>query len=118
MHRILLTIGLVAGLAVVPAGHAANAGFLDHSPITYFTESDMDTALATAREALDDAADGESRSWINPENGNSGSYTPMATGKKGDRICRDLRVEHDTPKASGSSRFLVCQQTDGSWKIE
>ena len=78
----------------------------------------MDTALATARDALENAADGESRSWVNPENGNSGTYTPVATGKMDERVCRDLRVAHEAPKASGNSRFMVCRQADGTWKVE
>lgn len=118
MHRIIFALSLGLGLVAAGPVSAANAGFLANAPISYFTDDDVDLALATASDALNNAADRESRSWVNPENGNTGTYTPLASARKGEKDCRSLQVEHSAPKVSASSRFLVCKQADGSWNLE
>ena len=87
------------------------------SPISKFTEQDMDYFEAARAEALEKRADGESVSWVNPKSGNSGTVTPIRTYESDGSRCRLLGIVNRAGNQSGESRFNFCQQADGGWKL-
>lgn len=82
----------------------------------------MDEAdRARAQQAMGRAQDapiGETIQWNNPENGHSGTYTPVRDGTSAaGRYCREFQqtvtIGGKTERAYGTA----CRQPDGSWQI-
>lgn len=81
-------------------------------------EADQQMAEAAQQEALEAPIE-ETITWSNPDNGNSGTITPVRDGKS-DRTgeyCREfettITVDGQLERAYGTA----CQQDDGSWRI-
>lgn len=79
---------------------------------------DYEKMEATTYEALDQAPNGETRSWVNEESGASGTVTPHETYRTADGTdCREftqtVSIENDRESATG----VACRQADGSWRI-
>ncbi len=81
-------------------------------------EMDMQRADESARDTMETAEVGQTKTWSNPDSGNSGTYTPTgaSTGKNGEE-CRDFEstVIIDGKEEHASGR--ACRQEDGTWKI-
>jgi len=107
---------LMLCLGCCASAHALNYQFLRHSPASTFTDGDWEIAIATAREALDDAADGDSRAWTNPDTGHQGSYRVDAAPTGSPEGCRKLVIHHRTGQASATTEYVVCPQEDG-WRF-
>lgn len=109
----LLGAGLLVSLPVA----AMNWGFLKHTPVSHFTEQDWELMRAAGREALANAPDGETVGWSNPDTGAFGTIQPLKTYKARGTTCRRTEVYNNAGNASGTSRFDLCQQEDGSWQV-
>lgn len=85
--------------------------------------SDQAAYDGNARTALNQAADGDVRSWSNPETGNGGIFTPTASYLTVDgRSCRTYRATLALKNPTGGPGVIArrngaaCQQADGSWR--
>jgi hypothetical protein len=96
---------------------ALNYQFLKDTPAAAFTEADWEIATRVAGEALREAADGESRSWENPETGNGGSYRVEAAPAGSAPRCRKLVIHHHSQAAKATTEYLVCPEPDGTWRL-
>ncbi len=72
----------------------------------------------TAQKSLESSPNGKALVWQNPDNGHSGSLTPVKTFKtKNDVYCREFQqtvtIDGQSELASGTA----CRQGDGTWKI-
>ncbi|MBT3237590.1 MAG: glycine zipper 2TM domain-containing protein [Rhodospirillaceae bacterium] len=75
-------------------------------------EADLAAATQTTQETLETADRGETKSWSNPDSGNSGTTTAKSDGE-----CRDFE---STVTIDGEEEMAIgraCRQSDGSWKI-
>ena len=112
--RILPTL---LGLALaLPAG-AANWNFLEFSPANSFTDRDWELMGQTMDEALEKAADGDTRGWNNPQSGAYGTIQPLNTYEARGATCRRTEIYNNASGASGTNRFDFCRQEDGTWKV-
>ena len=68
------------GLALSLPAVAVNWGFLEDAPVARFTDRDWALMEETSQKALDEAADGETHGWNNPESGAFGK-TPRIVEK-------------------------------------
>lgn len=72
----------------------------------------------TAQYTLENSRVDETRTWRNPDSGNSGSFTPKRTYKtERGQYCREYQ---QTVLIGGQERQAygtACRQPDGSWKI-
>ena len=72
----------------------------------------------TAQHALENSRVDETRTWRNPDSGNSGTITPKRTYKtERGQYCREYQ---QTVLIGGQERQAygtACRQPDGSWKI-
>ena len=81
-------------------------------------QKDRKLADEAAVRALEYQPTGTPTGWQNPDNGNTGNFTPTRTYQQADgTYCREyqqvLIVGGETQKAFGTA----CRQPDGQWKI-
>jgi surface antigen len=118
MKLVLASLVAVALLCVVPRGsHAGNWAFLDNAPMTYFTEEDMGMYQDALRQALNEAGDGDTRTWSNPATGASGEITPVRTMGEQDTTCRVMRIRSTARGYTETGSYKVCKQDGGGWTI-
>ena len=56
--------------------------------------------------------------WNNPNNGHSGTITPVRDGRRGGgEYCREFQSEINVGGQREKGYGTACQQPDGSWKI-
>ena len=107
-------------LAVAPARLPAfELGFLDQAPMRFLTDTDTRLLDATVTDVLDNAKDGESRSWAGEDSTNSGTVTALEGFAKDGHQCRRIEIvtlAEQASKGRGSSRLDLCK-IDGEWKI-
>ncbi len=72
---------------------------------------------ATAREVLDNGADGTEASWSNPATENSGSIKVLNTYEENGLRCRRTEFSNHARGLSGSGIHRLCKVADGTWKI-
>jgi surface antigen len=97
--------------------YAANVWFTKDMPMSQMTEADIEILSSAADEALDEAADGETLHWQNPETGAGGALTPLSTSERDGMRCRRLRIANEAGGKTARSEFDFCRQDDGSWKV-
>jgi surface antigen len=103
-------------LAATAAG-ALLGGLLGHEVGASLDRADQDHATRAEQKAYT-APVGQSIAWNNPDNGHSGTITPVRDGTDaGGRYCREFQqtimVGGQTQNAYGTA----CRQPDGSWKV-
>ena len=79
---------------------------------------DQEMASTTAQQTLETQPTGTTTSWVNPDSGHSGSYTPTRTYQTAQgKPCREYTttvvVEGRTETAHGTA----CREPDGTWKL-
>lgn len=111
------TLAVVALLAVPLAVNAANWRFLKHSPASKFTDQDFALFTSAGQEALNEAPDGDTRGWNNPDTGAFGTVQPLSTYEADGSTCRKVEIFNSAGGFSATSRFDFCKQPDGTWKV-
>lgn len=102
-------VGAVAGTMI--------GGFIGNQIGQSLDRDDVARAQAAQQRAYA-APVGQRITWNNPDNGHSGTITPIRDGRDtSGNYCREyqttIRVGGETQKAYGTA----CRQPDGSWKI-
>ena len=85
---VVLVAAAFAAALIHTTAAAQGYGWLDTSPVRFFTDGDWEVLRGTARNALDNAADGTTASWKNPETDATGSVTVLNTYEEDGRKCR------------------------------
>jgi surface antigen len=104
-------------LCLSTSAGAVNWNFLEYSPVSQFTEKDFELLRQTAQAALEQAPDGDTRGWRNPDSGAFGTVQPLDTYPAQGTTCRRVEMFNSAGGASGTSRFKFCRQEDGTWKV-
>lgn len=104
-------------LAAVGAG-VLLGGLLGSEVGKSLDRADQAYAAQTYQNTLEATPTGQTTTWVNPDSGNQGSYTPTKTYQTdADQYCREFQqtitVGGQTEQAYGTA----CRQEDGSWKI-
>jgi hypothetical protein len=69
-----------------------------------------------AQQALEYARTDESTSWINPDTGSEGTFTPVATREGQDgQVCREYSITAIIAGQPEQVYGIACRQPDGSW---
>jgi surface antigen len=97
--------------------YAANVWFAKDMPISQMTDADIAIMSAAIEQTLDDADDGATQHWRNPETDAGGALTPLSTSEDGGMLCRQLEIANQAKGKSARSVFDYCRQADGSWKL-
>lgn len=118
MHRFSFLFAVTLAATLMPAA-ATGQGYrwLDTSPAAHFTDEDWTMLRSTAREVLDNAADGTEDSWKNPDSGASGTIKVLNTYEQEGLRCRRTYFANSAGGFHGTGIFNLCKVADGSWKI-
>lgn len=116
--RLLPTFIFLASFAVSPSVAAQNWRFLKDAPIAYFTPKDSELFKANLRDALENGKDGERRSWSNPASGAAGIATLEETLRRGDNVCRRVRLDNSAKGHGGFTRKTFCKRTGKDWQVQ
>jgi surface antigen len=109
---LMLALGLVSSTI-----HASNWQWLHSSSLGDLSETDWAAMSQTLEEALDTAADGESRSWRNPESGQQGEITVLNTLEDTETPCRQVRFSPDRNAGRDGKPLTFCRGTGKKWLI-
>lgn len=106
----------VFGLATVSTVYGVNVMFWSRSPIAKMNDDDLALLRGAAETALEQASDGETVGWSNPDTGSWGNITPTETQIAQGTTCRKIRIENHAKGLSEKSVMRLCEQPDGAWK--
>ncbi len=92
---------------------------MDYSPVRFFTDADWALFRLTARELVENAPDGERRTWENPDTGNQGAVKAISTYKNDVGLkCRQVRVRNSSRRGlTGEATVHVCKHPKGNWEL-
>lgn len=81
-------------------------------------DHDKQLAAKSAQQALETAPSGTSVTWKNPDNGHSGTVTPVKTYQNASgQYCREYTQMVTIEGKPQQSYGTACRQADGAWKI-
>jgi len=73
----------------------------------------------TVSRTLETAQSGTTTSWVNPDNGNRGTVTPLRTFRGQDgNYCREFQQSVVIEGQSQQLTSTACRQPDGSWRTQ
>ena len=115
----LSTLLIAAAIVMFISASAQSQAYrwMDTSPLKFFTDQDWDLMRSTARRTLDNADDGTTATWSNPETGASGSITVINTYEEEGRRCRKTKFFNSARGLTGTGIFRLCKVEDGTWKV-
>jgi surface antigen len=106
---------LVLSSASLPAA-ATNLAFLKDAPISRFTKQDMKLFEQTLNDALEKSADGDVKTWSNPDTQAGGEIKTLKSFKRGALPCRRLAIRNSAKGLTASGEYSLCKQPKGEWK--
>lgn len=110
--RLFKVLVLMTGLLSIFSVYAFNPGFLQHTPLYYYTKQDWDFSRNTSYKALEHAKDGKKIVWQNPQTGASGYSLPSHTQGN----CRHLKIFNQAKGVTSTTQYKFCK-INGKWKI-
>lgn len=118
MATVLATAVVFVCLLVIPATQAANLGFLNDSPMSYFDDEDMRLLREAALKVLEHKSSRAKESWTNPATGHSGQVEGRGAFTAQDGLaCRRLRVSNRAQGVEGQATYTVCKDVEKGWLI-
>ncbi|AIO65366.1 RT0821/Lpp0805 family surface protein [Burkholderia oklahomensis] len=121
--RVSILSRVLAGAVCAAAAFAAHAqnnlGFLNDTPISYFSKADTASLAKAVQKVRDEGKDGETVDWLNEGRGTklSAKLTPSTTEQEG-RTCREIKTEIAAKGQSMTLRPLYCKTAAGKWQLQ
>ncbi len=103
-------VGIAMGTLLGAAIGSSIGASLDKADMGYYHQ--------TSQNALENAPIGQTTSWSNPDNGNSGTVTPTKTFQSEGTYCREYNQTVNVGGKQQQAYGTACRQPDGSWKIK
>ncbi len=106
--------GQIAAIAAgTLLGAMAGSGIgasLDRADQTYYAQG--------ANQTFESAKTGQTVTWVNPDSGNSGTFTPTNTYQAQDgKYCREYTQTVVVSGRKQQAYGVACRERDGSWRI-
>ena len=117
---VIVTTAAILAVSTPPSASAQALGFMEYSPIAYYTDEDNRIADEAGLDALDNYADNAVRKWSNPKTGASGSITPLETfeNEAGHKCRRARAVDRTTtPPLQARFVFTLCKDPVKGWQF-
>lgn len=112
-----LVIAAVA-LSVPMLGSATGLGFLNNTPLSFFTQQDFQLMRAAVKAVLEDPDPMTVREWLNPANQYSGKIEGLGAFKTSDGLpCRKLRVSTQARGIESAATYPVCRTAGDEWQL-
>jgi len=92
-HQIIKTtiFSITALISTQACAIELNLNLVDNSALTILSDTDWTMLRATAKDALNNSADGSSHVWKNNDTSNAGVITILSTNDKSGSFCRNTR---------------------------
>lgn len=106
-------------VCAAPRAGAVDLSFLDQAPLRFLSSADTDLLDQTVELVLNEAKDGESRTWQGKESGSSGTVTAVRSFEEKGQSCRRISIlilTRQATKGKGQSLVDFCD-IEGDWKI-
>lgn len=104
------TAATVAGIFI--------GGMLGRDVGASLDQVDKQMLQQTSYTALEKMPSGVTSSWNNPDSGNHGTVTPMATYQTNTGYCREFQTTITVGGQVQQGYGTACRQPDGSWQIQ
>ncbi len=125
------TVGAIGGGALgglIAAAAGGNAAVIAASAVggilvggligNLMDQHDKKLAAEAAQKALETAPTGKPVAWQNPDNGHSGTVTPVKTYQTASgSYCREYQQTVIINDKQENAYGTACRQPDGSWKV-
>jgi len=109
--------GKGGGQVAATALGAVAGAFVGNTIGDQMDEQDKAMHNRTLYNGLETAPTGTSSKWKNPDNGHSGSFTPIRTYDNGGQFCREYTNKIMVGGKEHQGYGTACRQPDGSWKV-
>ncbi len=113
LHRILFLALILASLD----SQASNWQWLHNSSLGDLDEADWAAMSQTLKDALDTAADGETRHWRNQESGRQGDVVILNTLHDSEIPCRQVRFSPDGNAGRDGRPLTFCKEPGKGWRV-
>ena len=81
-------------------------------------KADQAYAAQSYQNTLEATPTGETTTWVNPDSGNGGSYTPTKTYQvDSGQYCREFQQTITVGGQTEDAYGTACREPDGSWRI-
>jgi surface antigen len=118
MHKIrLIAISTLLFTFATTTTVAQNINFLHRGPVAYLDEVDKQILTDTVNTALNDAQDGESLAWRNPDSGSEGTIEILDTHEDYGTTCRTVRTATSAGGREGGGIYRLCMADDETWQF-
>ena len=105
-----------AGLPMLSA--ATGLGFLNNTPLSFFTQQDFDLMRDAVKTVLEDPNPTTVREWLNPKNQYSGKIEGLGAFQSSDGLpCRKLRVSTQARGIESAATYPVCRTASDEWQL-
>ena len=118
MRPILRIPALFIALALVAGPAAAqDLRFLAETPYAYFKKEDKAIFSKALNDALESAADGETKAWSNPKTNAGGQLKALKSYEAKGLKCRTLHIANKAQGRANEGDYNFCKQASGKWAI-
>lgn len=115
----VLILALISGSSFFASAVAQGLNWVNiarQSPISQFTDEDVDLFVETGTSALEEGRDGEQKAWVNPATGNSGSITAARSFERDGLHCREVVIENRSRSFYAKSTHNFCRKEEETWR--
>ncbi|WP_457675008.1 hypothetical protein [Thiolapillus sp.] len=115
-HGLRLILIMIPGLISLNC-QASNWQWLHNSSLGELSEADWAAMSATLQDALETAADGESRHWSNGKSGRQGDILILDSFREGQLACRQVRFSPKPDNGAETGPLTFCRDASKGWLI-
>ena len=111
--------GAACAAAMLPAHAQNNLNFLNDTPISYFSKTDLASLSRAVVQARDEGKDGETTTWQSNGRGTQidAKLTPSTTETDG-KTCREIATEITAKGQTMTLKPVYCKTAAGKWQLQ
>ncbi|AOK04203.1 hypothetical protein KDW55_03155 [Burkholderia sp. AU19243] len=111
--------GAACAVALLPVHAQSNLGFLNDTPLTYFSKADRASLTKAVAQARDEGKDGETTTWQSSRSGTQidAKLTPSTTDSDG-KTCREIATEIAAKGQTMTLKPVYCKTAAGKWQLQ
>lgn len=117
MNKYSWAAAILLALLTSAPSHATNLFFMKDAPVANMDDEDRQILRETAKDALENKADGEMVDWENTNSGHFGKITVVDTHKDYDTVCRTVHFVNSAGDKIGQATFRACKADDDTWRL-
>ncbi|KVL53663.1 hypothetical protein [Burkholderia territorii] len=111
--------GAACAAAMLPAHAQSNLGFLNDTPLSYFSKTDRASLAKAVVQVRDEGKDGETTTWQSSGRGTQidAKLTPSTSENDG-KTCREIATEISAKGQTMTLKPVYCKTSAGKWQLQ